>query len=202
MIDCAIYESVLAMMESLVTEYYKTGYIRQRTGSRLPNIAPSNAYPTKDGEILIGANQDTVFDRLAQVMDQPELAADPRFKDHVSRGANEIVLDEIISALTSGFPAEELLNKLHEAGIPAGKIFTPEDMLKDEHYKAREAIVPHKHPVIGDLMMQNVVPKLSATPGSIRTPAPELGEYNDQVYKELLGLDAAAIQQYRDAGII
>lgn len=202
MVDCAIYEAVLTMMESLVAEYHKTGFVRQRSGSRLPKIAPSNAYPTKNGEILIAANQDTVFKRLAAVMDRPELAEDPKFRDHVSRGENELELDELIGQWSSGFDAGELLEKLHEAGIPAGKIYTAEDMLEDPHFAARNAIVEHDHPVVGDLKMQNVVPKLSGTPGSIRTPAPELGQHNTEVYGKLLNLDEQQLAELKEKGII
>jgi formyl-CoA transferase len=200
-VDCAIYEAVLAMMESVVTEYHKTGYVRQRSGARLPGIAPSNVYPTRDGEILIGANQDTVFRRLTEVMDRPELADDPRFADHVSRGKNEVELDDLIGAWTRQFESGELLDKLHEAGIPAGKLFTAKDMLEDEHFAAREALVKHHHPGVGDLMMQNVVPKLSATPGSVRTPAPDLGQQNDEVYGGLLGLDEGTLARLREKNI-
>ncbi|MBD0254655.1 MAG: CoA transferase [Cytophagales bacterium] len=201
-VDCAIYEAVLAMMESVVTEYYKTGYVRERSGARLPGIAPSNVYPTRDGEILIGANQDTVFRRLTEVMDRPQLADDPRFADHVSRGKNEVELDNLISGWTRQFNAGELLDKLHEAGIPAGKLFTAKDMLEDEHFAARQALVKHHHPGVGDLMMQNVVPKLSDTPGSVRTPAPDLGQQNDEVYGGLLGLDEGTLAQLRETKVI
>ena len=201
-VDCAIYEAVLAMMESVVTEYYKTGYVRERSGARLPGIAPSNVYPTRDGEILIGANQDTVYRRLTEVMGRPELADDPRFADHMSRGKNEVALDDLIGEWTRQFESGELLDKLHEAGIPAGKIFTAKDMLENEHFAAREALIKHHHPGVGDLMMQNVVPKLSATPGSVRTPAPGLGEQNDEVYGGLLGLDESTLARLREGKII
>jgi formyl-CoA transferase len=201
-VDCAIYEAVLAMMESVVTEYYKTGYVRERSGARLPGIAPSNVYPTRDGEILIGANQDTVFRRLTEVMDRPELADDPRFADHVSRGKNEVELDDLISGWTRQFEAGDLLDKLHEAGIPAGKLFTAKDMLEDPHFAARQALVKHHHPGVGDLMMQNVVPKLSDTPGSVRTPAPGLGQQNDEVYGGLLGLDEGTLARLRETKVI
>lgn len=200
-IDCAIYEAVLTMMESLVTEYAKLGFVRERSGSRLPNIAPSNAYPTQTGDILIGANQDTVFRRLADVMEMPELKEDPRYKDHVSRGKNELELDELIGKWSSQYAAEELLEKLHEAGIPAGKVYTAADMLKDPHFEVRNAIVDHEHPGVGPLKMQNVVPKLSDTPGSIRTPAPELGQHNEEVYKNLLGLSDEQLAEMKEKGI-
>ncbi len=201
-VDCAIYEAVLAMMESVVTEYYKTGYVRERSGARLPGIAPSNVYPTRDGEILIGANQDTVFRRLTEVMDRPGLADDPRFADHVSRGKNEVELDDLIGAWTRQFDSGALLDKLHEAGIPAGKLFTAKDMLEDQHFAAREALVKQHHPGVGDLMMQNVVPKLSDTPGSVRTPAPDLGQQNDEVYGGLLGLDEGTLARLRETKVI
>ena len=201
-IDCAIYESVLAMMESLVTEYYKTDYIRQRSGSRLPNIAPSNVYPTQDGEVLIAANQDTVFRRLVELMKQPELADDPAYKDHVARGEHEDELDEIITRWSRQHNSAELLKMLHKGGVPAGKIFTASDMLENEHFKARNALVPHHHPVVGDLMMQNVVPRFSATPGSIRSPAPELGEHNQAIYQGLLQLSDEKFQQLQEDGVI
>ncbi len=201
-VDCAIYEAVLAMMESVVTEYYKTGYVRERSGARLPGIAPSNVYPTRDGEILIGANQDTVFRRLTEVMGRPELADDPRFADHVSRGKNEVELDDLIGGWTRQFDSGELLDTLHEAGIPAGKLFTAKDMLENEHFAAREALVKHHHPGVGDLMMQNVVPKLSATPGSVRTPAPGLGQQNNEVFGGLLGLDEGTLARLRETKVI
>jgi formyl-CoA transferase len=159
-------------------------------------------YPTQNGEILIGANQDTVYRRLTEVMGQPQLADDPRFVNHVSRGKNEVELDNLIGEWTREFQSEELLKKLHEAGIPAGKIFTAKDMLEDEHFAAREALVKHIHPGVGELMMQNVVPKLSGTPGSIRTPAPGLGEQNDEVYGGLLGLDEGTLARLRESKII
>jgi formyl-CoA transferase len=159
-------------------------------------------YPTRDGEILIGANQDTVFRRLTEVMGRPELAGDPRFADHVSRGKNEVELDNLISGWTRQFDSGELLDKLHEAGIPAGKLFTAKDMLEDPHFAARQALVAHHHPGVGDLMMQNVVPKLSDTPGSVRTPAPGLGQQNDEVYGGLLGLDEGTLARLRETKVI
>jgi formyl-CoA transferase len=159
-------------------------------------------YPTRDGEILIGANQDTVFRRLTEVMEQPVLADDERFADHVSRGKNEVELDDLISQWTRQFDSVELLDKLHQAGIPAGKLFTAKDMLENEHFAAREALVKHHHPGVGDLMMQNVVPKLSATPGSVRTPAPGLGQQNEEVFGGLLGLDDGTLARLREGKII
>ena len=202
-VDSAIYEAVLAMMESLIPEWAVAGYQRERTGAVLPNVSPSNVYPTGDGDlVLIAANQDSVFGRLAAVMDQPGLAADPRFATHSARGAAMTELDSLIAAWTSTLPAEDLLARLHEGGVPAGRIFKAADMLADPHFAARQAIVTVPHPDFGDLPMHNVAPKLSATPGSVRTAGPALGEHSDQVWGGLVGLHPDELARLRAAGVI
>lgn len=202
-VDSAIYEAVLNMMESLITEYDKGDYIRERQGSILPNVAPSNVYPTKDGKmILIAANQDTVFGRLAEAMGRPELAEEERYKTHSARGANQVELDELVAAWTQTIDAQELEDMMAEYGIPSGKIYRAPDMLEDAHFKAREAIIKTQHPKFGELLMQNVAPKLSATPGSVRSVGPELGQHNDDIYRGLLNYDAQRIESLMSRGII
>ncbi|GIF98691.1 CaiB/BaiF CoA transferase family protein [Catellatospora citrea] len=202
-VDSAIYEAVLAMMESLLPEWAVAGYQRERTGAVLPNVAPSNAYPTADGtEVLIAANQDTVFGRLCEVMGMPELAADPRYATHGARGAHQTELDELIAAWTRTQPADKLLAALHEAGVPAGGVYTAKDMLADPHIAAREAIVRVPHPDFGELPMQNVAPRLSADPGAVRWAGPALGQHNDEVYGTLLGLSETERAQLRERGVI
>ncbi|HEY8509506.1 MAG TPA: CaiB/BaiF CoA-transferase family protein, partial [Steroidobacteraceae bacterium] len=202
-VDSAIYESVLAMMESLITEYDKAGYIRERTGAILPKIAPSNIYPTKDGEmVLIAANQDTVFGRLAQAMGQPGLATDPKYATHVARGEHQAELDALISAWTSTLSRDEVLRLLETHGVPSGLIYRAPEMLADPHFAAREAIVTVPHPDFGELKMQNVVPKLSESPGKIRSPSPRMGEHNDEIYRGLLGLTPERIAQLKAAKVI
>jgi formyl-CoA transferase len=202
-VDSAIYEAVLAMMESLIPEWAIAGYQRERTGAVLPNVSPSNVYPTGDGDlVLIAANQDSVFGRLADVMDEPGLADDPRFATHSARGAAMTELDNLIAAWTSTLPADDLLARLHEGGVPAGRIFRAADMLADPHFAARQAIVTVPHPDFGDLPMHNVAPKLSATPGSVRTAGPALGEHSDQVWGGLVGLGPGDLAGLRAAGVI
>jgi formyl-CoA transferase len=202
-VDSAIYEAVLAMMESLVPEYQIAGYQRERTGTTLPNVAPSNVYPTADGEmVLIAANQDTVFRRLAQVMERPELASDERYATHSARGRNMEELDGVIADWSSAHKADELLERLHENGVPAGRIFKAKDMLEDPHFAAREAIVRLAHPDLGEFAMHNVVPKLSQSPGRIRHVGPELGEHNEEIYRDLLGLDDDTLSSLRSSGVI
>jgi formyl-CoA transferase len=189
-VDSAIYESVLNMMESLVTEYDKVGYIRERTGAILPNVAPSNVYPTNDGQmVLIAANQDTVFGRLAEAMGQPELAKLEKYATHGARGAHQAELDALVGRWTKSKSRTEVLALMEQFGVPAGLIYRAPEMLEDPHFKAREAIVTTRHPAIGELRMQNVAPKLSETPGGIRAPAPAMGEHNEEVYLGLLGMN-------------
>jgi formyl-CoA transferase len=201
-VDSAIYEAVLGMMESLVTEYDQTGYIRERTGPILPNVAPSNIYPASDGLVLIAANQDTVFRRLCEAMAEPALADDARYLTHQSRGANQAVLDEHIAAWTSRLKVREVLALMERHGVPAGQIYRAPEMLEDAHFAAREAIVAVPHPQFGTLRMQNVVPKLSATPGRIRRPSPALGEHNDTVYRELLAMPEDRYERLKAARVI
>ncbi|GIL40525.1 CaiB/BaiF CoA transferase family protein [Roseiterribacter gracilis] len=201
-VDSAIYEAVLAMMESLVSEYDKTGYMRERTGATLPKVAPSNVYPCSDGTVLIAGNQDNVFRRLAQGIGQPELATDPRFATHVERGERQAELDAIIAAWTKLHTIDQVIAVMNDSGVPAGKIYRPSDMMDDPHFKAREAIVRVAHKTFGDVAMQNVVPKLSETPGSVRSTGPELGEHNDEIYRGLLGFDDARLNDLKSRGVI
>ncbi|PTS77335.1 formyl-CoA transferase [Sphingomonas sp. HMWF008] len=185
-VDSSLYESVLQVMESLVPEYVISGYVRERSGSKLPGIAPSNVYKCADGDYLIGANQDTVFGRLCAAMDRPELASDPRYATHVARGQRQVELDDLIEAWTQTLTVEQVEDKMLEHGIPAGRIYRAQEMLDDPHFAAREALVDVPHPRWKGLKMQNVFPKLSRTPGTIRSIAPQsVGQDNEAVYGEL-----------------
>ena len=202
-VDAAIYESVLAVMENLVTEYGLTGYIRERSGAVLPGIAPSNAYPTADGAlVVIGANQDTLFKRLAEAMGRPELAQDPRYAGHAARGQNQAELDAMIGAWTATVPADQLLALMDSSGIASGRVFRAPDMLEDPQFAAREAIVELPHPVFGTVKMQNAFPKLSDTPGEVRWPGPALGEHTESVLTARAGLSTDQVADLRARGII
>ena len=141
-VDSAIYEAVLNMMESLVTEYDVAGYVRERTGAILPNVSPSNVFETADGKLLlIAANQDTVFKRLAEAMGRPELATDTRYATHSARGAHQRELDNLINEWTKTIALEPLEALLTDHGVPCGLIYKAQDMIDDPHFKARQAIV-------------------------------------------------------------
>ena len=201
-VDSAIYEAVLAMMESTIPEYTELGVTRERTGSVLPGVAPSNVYACRDGEMLIAANQDTVFRRLAEAMGRPELADDPRFATHVARGDHQVELDTLIDAWTLGFSTVELLAMMNAAAVPAGKIYKAPDMLADPHFAAREALIKVAHPTYANLVMQNVFPRLSATPGGVRWPGAALGAHNEEVFGELLGMGRQELADLREDRLI
>ena len=202
-VDASIYESVFAYMESLIPEWEIGQYQRERTGPTLPNVAPSNVYPTMDDDsVLIAANMDTVFRRLAVAMDKPELAEDERYATHSARGGNAAELDQIIADWAVGWTADALLEHLVEHGIPSGRVYTAKDILADPHFAAREAIVRLPDKTFGEFPMQNVFPKLSDTPGEVKWVGPDLGEHNTEVYQGILGYDDARMADFRERGII
>lgn len=202
-VDSAIYEAVLALMESLIPEWELADHRRERTGSVLPGVAPSNVYPTADGaDILIAANRDTIFTRLSHVMGRPDLATNPRFATHQARGEHLEELDKLIEEWTATQSSTEILDRLHQAGVPAGRIYTAADMVTDAHFKARNSIVRLLHHSLGEFPMQNVAPRLSATPGGIHSLGPELGEHNEAIYGHLLGLSRSQRQQLVADGVI
>lgn len=202
-VDVAIYEAVLTLMESLLPDYELGGHTRGRTGSVLPNVAPSNLYETADGVlVLIAANADAPFRRLATVMGQPDLADDERYATHLSRGEHADELDMLIENWTRKHKAGDLVELLAEHGVPAGQIYTAAEMLADPHFAAREAILSRSHPTLGDLHMQAPCPRLSASPGSVRSLGPEHGEHDDEVFGGLLGLDAGELERLRSDGIV
>ncbi|ARR55145.1 CoA transferase [Rhizorhabdus wittichii DC-6] len=202
-VDSALYEAVLQVMESLVPEYMVSNHVRKRTGSILEGIAPSNVYPCSDGEYLIGANQDAVFARLCQAMGRPELATDERYATHVARGRNQTELDELIADWTRTHTVAEVEALMIEHSVPAGMIYTAAEMLADPHFEARETLVEVDSDRWGKFKMQNSFPRLSETPGGIRSLAPtEIGQDNASVYGKLLGLDETALAELAERGII
>jgi succinyl-CoA---D-citramalate CoA-transferase len=202
-VDVGIYEAVLALMESTIPEYALAGHIRGRTGAILPFVAPSNTYPSSEGDyIVIGANADTVFRRLAKALGHPEWAEDERYATHHARGENQEELDDMISAWTKERSADDVLEVMNEAGVPAGKLFTAKDMVEDPHYAARENVVTVEDQEIGPFPMQNVVPRLSETPGKVRWTGPTLGQHNDEVYGGVLELSEREREDLRERGVI
>lgn len=202
-VDTALYEAVLQVMEGLVPEYDHNGFVRERSGSILKGIAPSNVYSCKDGPFMIGANKDEIFARLAEAMGQPELASSDRYATHLARGHNQTELDDLINDWTGTLTIDEVEAAMVEYSIPAGRVYRAPDMIADPHFQAREAIIEVETAKYGAIKMQNAFPKLSATPSGVRRPAPaEPGMHNGEVLGEVLGFGEAELAELAEAGAI
>ena len=204
-VDAALTEACLAIQESTIPDFDVGGVVRGPSGTRLEGIAPSNIYRTADGSwVVIAANQDTVFGRLCAAMDRPELAEDERFADHGSRGRNQDVLDAIIGEWASARQPAEVIETLSAAGVIAGPINTVAEVVRDPQLRARDMLVEHFDERVGrEVLGPGVVPKLSATPGTIRRAGPPRpGCHNAEVYGELLGLGPAELAELTDQGVL
>jgi formyl-CoA transferase len=200
-VDVALYEAMFNCMESLLPEYAADGYVRERTGSTLPGIAPSNLYPCKKGYVLIAGNADSLYHRLMSAIGRTDLRDDPALARNDGRAAQMERIDAAIGEWTRNRTLEEVLEAMEKAQVPAGRIYTAADIAADPHYAARGMI---EDVVAGDgepLKVPGVVPKLSATPGAIRSAAPKLGEHTDEVLRQL-GFSSSEISNLRQQGTI
>jgi crotonobetainyl-CoA:carnitine CoA-transferase CaiB-like acyl-CoA transferase len=181
-VDVALYESVFNVMESLLPEYDAFGAVRGAAGSALPGIAPSNAYPcTGDAWVLVGGNGDSIFRRLMAAIGRDDLARDPALAHNEGRVERVAEIDAAIAAWTGARAIEEVIATLEAAGVPVGRIYTVADIAGDAQYLARGMIVQTADAEGRPLKVPGIVPKLSATPGRLHSPAPRLGEHNAEV---------------------
>jgi succinyl-CoA---D-citramalate CoA-transferase len=201
-VDVALYESVFNVTESLLPEYDAHGTIRERSGSTLPGIAPSNLYPCRDGSyVLIAGNADALFKRLMTALGREDLRDDAALAKNDGRAAQMERIDEAIAAWTSQRTQQQVLDEMDKAQVPAGRIYTAADIAADPHYAARGMI---QSIVAGDgepLKVPGIVPKLSGTPGAIRTPAPKLGEHTEEILTAL-GLGGEDISRLKEKKVI
>lgn len=201
-IDVALYESVFAMMESLLPEFDASGQVREPSGSALPGITPSNAYRCQGGDyVLIAGNGDSIFKRLMSVIGRDDLGNDPALAHNDGRSQQAEMIDAAIQAWTEERPRDAILQALDDARVPAGYPYTAEDIAFDPHYLAREMIQTFTRPNGKPLKVPGVLPKLSATPGRIGDGGPTLGQHTDDVLDEL-GIDHETRAKLRQAGII
>ena len=201
-VDVALYESVFNVMESLLPEYDAQGFVRERSGSSLPGIAPANRYPCRDGSGgRIAGNADSLYRRLMSAIGREDLRDDPALAKNDGRAAQMERIDNAIAEWTSRFTQQEVLQKMEQAEVPAGRIYSAADIAADPHYAARGMLLDT---VAGDgepLKQPGVVPKLSATPGAIRRAAPKLGEHTDEVLREV-GYAQSEIAALREKGVL
>jgi crotonobetainyl-CoA:carnitine CoA-transferase CaiB-like acyl-CoA transferase len=203
MIDVALYESAFSQMEEAVTSYPVTGIVPTRQGPRLMNTAPNSLYPTQDDHwVLIGANNDAIFRRLAALMGHPEWGTDPRYATQRARGERVDEVDGLVADWTSQRSAEEVQSLLIEAEVPVSRVNTIADIFEDQHYRAREMLLRIPHPRLGEVTMAGVVPKLSRTPGQVVRPGSGLGEDTRQVLVEDLGFSGEQVDRLHAAGAV
>ncbi len=206
-VDVALSEAVLSLMESLLPDFDAHGVQRQRTGGRLEGIAPSNTYLCRDDVwVIIGGNGDAIFRRLMEVIGRPDLAADPALAANPGRWARRDELDDAITAWTRQHDSDTVLETLEAAGVPSGPIHDAEGIRDDPHFQARGMV--QRHPVtdgerdLGEVTFPGVVPRLGEEPGAIRWLGPDLGQHNDEIFGDLLGLDLGSRAALREQGVI
>ncbi|OYZ45959.1 MAG: formyl-CoA transferase [Acidovorax sp. 16-64-162] len=200
-IDVALHEAVFNVMESLIPEYSAFGVVREAAGSALPGIAPSNAYPCQDGWVLVAGNGDSIFKRLMDTIGRPDLGAAPDLADNAGRVARVQELDAAIGAWSAQRTVQQVLDALGGARVPAGKVYTAKDIAEDPHYRARDMLLSQTTRDGYTVQVPGIVPKLSATPGTIRSSAPHLGDDTDAVLAEA-GLSDEQIALLRSKGVI
>ena len=202
-IDVALYEAVLNLMEGTIPEYDKAGVKREREGMRLTGIVPSGTYPCADGAyIVIGANGDSIFRRFMAAIGRIELGEDVRLASNEGRSKHIDEIDEAITAWTKGRMAADALKVLSEADVPSGPIYSAVEMLGDAHYKARGVF---DEADLGDgdqVKLPRMAPRMSETPGEMRWIGPALGEHNNDVFGDWLGYPAAELARLAKAGVI
>ena len=201
-IDTALYEAVFNMMEGVVPEYDGAGLVRGPSGSTVTGIVPTNTYRCADGKfVIIGANGDSIFRRLCETMGRPDMAKDPRLANNSGRVIHEVEIDAVISEWMESLESNTALKQLERARVPAGPIYNVADMMVDEHFQFRglfEEVDVQGKP----LKVPAMAPKLSVTPGRTDWAGPKVGEFNDEIYSDLLGLSAQDLARLSEKGVI
>ncbi|MDZ5459959.1 CaiB/BaiF CoA transferase family protein [Azohydromonas lata] len=200
-IDVALHEAVFNVMESLIPEYSAFGAVREAAGSALPGIAPSNAYRCEDGYVLVAGNGDSIFKRLMSTIGRDDLGNDPALGDNAGRVKRVAEIDAAIEAWTSQRRVADVLEALNAARVPVGKVYTARDIAEDPHYRARDMLLTQRTRDGHEVQVPGIVPKLMGTPGSLRTPAPKLGDDTDAVLREI-GLTEEQIAALRARKVV
>jgi crotonobetainyl-CoA:carnitine CoA-transferase CaiB-like acyl-CoA transferase len=201
-VDVALYEAMFNLMEGVVPEYDGAGVIRQPSGSTVTGIVPTNTFKCIDGKfVVIGGNGDSIYKRLMIAAGHPEMAENSAMADNAGRVIHEKEIDAALASWCASIPAKEVIDTLEEVRVPVGPIYNVEDMMNDEHFQARglfEEVEINGKP----LKIPAMIPRLEKTPGSTRWPGPKLGSHTDEVLRDVLGLDDAAMTALSDGGII
>ncbi|MBE3102930.1 MAG: CoA transferase [Bacilli bacterium] len=203
LVDVALYESVFSLLEGILPEYDLTGTVRERTGSTLPGIAPSNTYECGDGKhLVIGGNGDKIFQRLMTAIGREDLSDDPTFSSNQGRSDNVKFIDAAIEEWTKKHPLKEAQRILDEVSVPVGPIYSIKEIVEDEQYQAREMLQQIELPDGKKVLVPGVVPKLSETPGEIKWSGPSLGEHNEEIYTEFMNFSYEEFKKLKEQGVV
>ena len=201
-VDVALYEAVFSLMESMLPEFGMTGFVRERTGSSLPGIVPSNSYTTKDGKyVVIGGNGDSIFKRFMHAIGRVDMANDPAIANNAGRFAHTEEIEKVIGDWCGSHDLAHVLQVLDQADVPSGSIYNIQDIVRDVHYQARDMIQQHKLGDGKDISLPGIVPKFSATPGQTQWLGPKLGEHTEEIL-QALGYSNEQQTQLRSTGVI
>jgi len=202
-VDIGLYESVFRILDELVPAYAYRGYVRERMGPGTVNVVPHSHYPTADGKwVAIACTNDKIFQRLLDLMGKPELGGTGRWGTITKREAERKEVDDFVAAWTSQYPAAELLKMCAEGQVPCGPVNSIKDIFEDPQFAARENMVRLPVDGIGDIVVANVVPRLSQTPGAVDRAGPKLGENTDEILSDLLNIDRTQLDALRARGVI
>lgn len=201
-VDVAMLDCMVAILENAIARYVATGVVPEPIGNRHPSIAPFSTFKTQDGHINIACGNDELWKGLCVALNRPRLCEDARFKTNADRVANWKELEPLLQEAFIEHPTEKWLKDFDDAGIPAGKINDIADVVKDPHVRTRDMIVDVIHPVAGSFALPGIPIKLSKTPGKIKSPAPILGQHNEEVLRGYLGMDQEDVKALKEEGVI
>jgi crotonobetainyl-CoA:carnitine CoA-transferase CaiB-like acyl-CoA transferase len=202
-IDLAIYEPLMVMLGHIFVEYDQLGVVAQRLGSRLPFASPRNVFQTSDGRwVAMSCSGQSIFERSCRAIGRPELIDDPRFANNRQRTEYAAEIDAIFQEWIAAHPQEEMLELFARAGAAAAPVYDVKDAFEDAHFAARDNLTAVTDAELGRIRMQNVTPKLSRTPGSIRHAGPRLGEHTETLLRDWLGISTAEMKALEAKGVI
>lgn len=202
-VDVSLYESLFRLMDEVAPVYARTGYVRERMGKDVVHVVPHSHYCCNDGKwVALACSSDRMFERLAIVMNRPDLLEQDAFRTMPQRLKRRNELNGIIGDWMGALPRSEVIRRGLAGDVPVAEVFDIADILTDPQYKARETLMNVEDPRVGAMVIPNVFPKLSATPGRFRSLGPALGAHNAEVYRDELGLSVAEIEQLAAAKVI
>lgn len=202
-VDIGLYESIFRILDELAPAYAYRSYVRERMGPGTVNVVPHSHYPTKDGRwIAIACTNDKIFERLAVLMRRPELAGTGKWGTIRQRETDREAVDQFVAEWTSLFDRAALMEMCEQGQVPCGPLYSIDEIFRDPQFAARENIATLSHPVVGEIKVPNVVPRLTETPGAVERLGPRLGEHTDEILTSLLSLGATRIAELKDRGVI